>query len=89
MGVNPETLLFLHYAFDTRMVREFPGVWFERYADDAVLHCMEMARSLPQLKGVLSVMRRHAHAAARVMRTDFRCSGLRITPSCVDVDLAS
>ncbi|WUW68302.1 group II intron reverse transcriptase/maturase (plasmid) [Streptomyces sp. NBC_01455] len=32
--------LFLHYAFDTWMVREFPAVWFERYADDAVLHCV-------------------------------------------------
>lgn len=32
--------LFLHYAFDVWMVREFPGVWFERYADDAVLHCV-------------------------------------------------
>ncbi|MEU9290759.1 reverse transcriptase domain-containing protein [Streptomyces sp. NPDC048275] len=32
--------LFLHYAFDTWMDREFPTVWFERYADDAVLHCV-------------------------------------------------
>jgi RNA-directed DNA polymerase len=32
--------LFLHYAFDTWMAREFPAVWFERYADDAVLHCV-------------------------------------------------
>ncbi|MEV6537341.1 reverse transcriptase domain-containing protein [Streptomyces sp. NPDC051639] len=32
--------LFLHYAFDTWMGREFPSVWFERYADDAVLHCV-------------------------------------------------
>jgi RNA-directed DNA polymerase len=31
--------LFLHYAFDAWMAREFPSVWFERYADDAVLHC--------------------------------------------------
>ena len=31
--------LFLHYAFDTWMVREFPAVEFERYADDAVVHC--------------------------------------------------
>jgi RNA-directed DNA polymerase len=31
--------LFLHYAFDTWMVREFPGVPFERYCDDAVIHC--------------------------------------------------
>jgi RNA-directed DNA polymerase len=32
--------LFLHYAFDAWMAREFPTVWFERYADDAVLHCV-------------------------------------------------
>jgi RNA-directed DNA polymerase len=32
--------LFMHYAFDTWLVREFPAVWFERYADDAVLHCV-------------------------------------------------
>lgn len=32
--------LFLHYAFDTWMAREYPTVQFERYADDAVLHCV-------------------------------------------------
>jgi RNA-directed DNA polymerase len=32
--------LFLHYAFDVWMDREFPTVQFERYADDAVLHCV-------------------------------------------------
>ena len=32
--------LFLHYAFDAWMAREFPGVPFERYADDAVVHCV-------------------------------------------------
>ena len=31
--------LFLHYAFDMWLVREFPAVEFERYADDAVVHC--------------------------------------------------
>jgi RNA-directed DNA polymerase len=31
--------LFLHYAFDRWMTREFPGCPFERYADDAVVHC--------------------------------------------------
>ena len=31
--------LFLHYAFDLWIVREFPDVPFERYADDAVCHC--------------------------------------------------
>src|SRR5918995_3708761 len=31
--------LFLHYAFDTWMVRSFPRIPFERYADDAICHC--------------------------------------------------
>ena len=31
--------LFLHYAFDMWMARMFPGVAFERYVDDAVIHC--------------------------------------------------
>ena len=31
--------LFLHYAFDTWMARRFPAVPFERYVDDAVVHC--------------------------------------------------
>ncbi|OKI84578.1 group II intron reverse transcriptase/maturase [Micromonospora sp. CB01531] len=32
--------LFMHYAFDTWLEREFPTVEFERYADDAVVHCV-------------------------------------------------
>ena len=31
--------LFMHYAFDAWMAREFPEVRFERYCDDAVVHC--------------------------------------------------
>ena len=31
--------LFMHYAFDKWLEREFPAVKFERYADDAVVHC--------------------------------------------------
>ena len=31
--------LFMHYAFDLFLTREFPSVQFERYADDAVVHC--------------------------------------------------
>ena len=42
--------LFLHYAFDTWMAREFPGCPFERYADDAIVHC----RSLRQAEYVRS-----------------------------------
>ncbi|MFE2700094.1 group II intron reverse transcriptase/maturase [Streptomyces mirabilis] len=37
--------LFLHYAFDTWMAREYPTVQFERYADDAVLHCVSERQS--------------------------------------------
>jgi RNA-directed DNA polymerase len=31
--------IFLHYALDLWLAREFPAVPFERYADDAILHC--------------------------------------------------
>ena len=31
--------LFMHYAFDTWLARAFPAVEFERFADDAVVHC--------------------------------------------------
>jgi group II intron reverse transcriptase/maturase len=32
--------LFLHYAFDAWMAREYPGIRFERYVDDVVVHCV-------------------------------------------------
>jgi RNA-directed DNA polymerase len=40
--------LFMHYAFDTWLVRVFPAVTFERYCDDAVIHCTseEQARQV-------------------------------------------
>jgi len=31
--------VFMHYAFDAWMVREFPSIPFERYCDDVVVHC--------------------------------------------------
>ena len=31
--------LFMHYAFDSWMARNYPGCPFERYADDVVVHC--------------------------------------------------
>ena len=37
--------LFMHYAFDAWMAREHPGVAFERYADDAVVHCVTEAQA--------------------------------------------
>ncbi len=40
-GVVSPTLanLFLHYAFDLWMTRNYPGIPFERYADDIICHC--------------------------------------------------
>jgi group II intron reverse transcriptase/maturase len=32
--------LFMHYALDKWLEREFPAVAFERYADDGVIHCV-------------------------------------------------
>lgn len=38
--------LFMHYAFDMWMAREFPTVAFERYVDDAVVHCVSEQQAL-------------------------------------------
>jgi RNA-directed DNA polymerase len=45
--------LFLHYAFDLWMQRTFPNLCFERYADDAIVHC----RSKSQAQSVLEAIR--------------------------------
>ena len=41
-GVSSPLLanLFLHYGFDLWISRKYPGVRFERFADDAVIHCV-------------------------------------------------
>jgi RNA-directed DNA polymerase len=44
--------LFLHYAFDEWMRRNFETIPFERYADDIVVHC----RSEKQAKWIKSVI---------------------------------
>lgn len=45
--------LFMHYAFDAWMQRTLPSVPFERFADDAVVHC----RSKRQAESVLVAIR--------------------------------
>jgi RNA-directed DNA polymerase len=45
--------LFLHYALDAWMARTFPDAPFERYADDAIVHC----RSERQAQEVLAALR--------------------------------
>jgi RNA-directed DNA polymerase len=58
--------LFMHYAFDMWMVREFPAVRFERYCDDVVVHC----RSEGQARLVREAI------AKRLAE----CGGLRLHP---------
>jgi RNA-directed DNA polymerase len=38
--------LFLHYAFDVWMAREYPTVEFERYVDDIVIHCVNKQQAV-------------------------------------------
>jgi RNA-directed DNA polymerase len=45
--------LFLHYAFDSWMRRTYPSVQFERFADDALVHC----RSKREAEEVLEASR--------------------------------
>jgi RNA-directed DNA polymerase len=53
-GVSPVLAdLFMDYAFGLRLARGFPGCPFERYADDAVVHC----RAEAQAEAVLDALR--------------------------------
>jgi RNA-directed DNA polymerase len=38
--------LYLHYAFDMWLAREHPAVAFERYCDDAVIHCSSQEQAV-------------------------------------------
>ena len=44
--------LFMHYAFDEWMRRNFPRVPFERYADDVVIHCVSQQQAELVLEAV-------------------------------------
>lgn len=57
--------IFMHYAFDAWMNRVMPGVQFERYADDAVVHCTseeQARRTLEAIRGRLSECGLELHA---------------------------
>ncbi len=45
--------IFLHYALDLWLGREFPDVPFERYADDAILHCKSKAQAQTVLDAIV------------------------------------
>ena len=49
--------LFMHYAFDSWMAREFPGCPFERFADDAIVHCKSRAQAEVVLAGIAARMK--------------------------------
>ncbi|TJZ92082.1 group II intron maturase-specific domain-containing protein, partial [Actinacidiphila oryziradicis] len=44
--------LFLHYAFDAWMARNFPAIAFERYVDDAVVHCVSERQALMMVEAI-------------------------------------
>ena len=48
--------LFMHFAFDVWMAREFPGCPFERYADDAVVHCVSRRQAEQVLAAIAARM---------------------------------
>jgi hypothetical protein len=58
--------LFMHYAFDTWMAREFRQVPFERFVDDVIVHCV----SEQQARRVKDAI------ASRLAE----CGGLRLHP---------
>ncbi len=45
--------IFLHYALDRWLTREFPEVPFERYADDVILHCKSKAQARVVLHAII------------------------------------
>jgi RNA-directed DNA polymerase len=48
--------LFMHFAFDTWLARRFPGCPFERFADDAVVHCATKAQAEEVLAAIAERM---------------------------------
>jgi RNA-directed DNA polymerase len=44
--------LFLHYAFDMWMARRFPAAVFERYVDDAVVHCVSERQAIDVMEAI-------------------------------------
>jgi len=46
--------LFMHYAFDCWMQRNFPQCPFARYADDAVVHCRSLEQAQEAMQAIAS-----------------------------------
>ena len=48
--------LFMHYALDRWLARNYPGCPFERYADDAVVHCVSRQQAEAVLEAIAARM---------------------------------
>jgi len=57
--------LFMHYAFDVWMSKSFPKVKFERYADDALVHC----RNKEEAEQVLEAIKTRLKACGLELNT--------------------
>lgn len=49
--------LFMHYAFDAWMSREFRGIPFERYCDDIIVHCVSKRQAEAVLSSIVDRLR--------------------------------
>jgi RNA-directed DNA polymerase len=65
--------LFMHYALDVWMARNFPDCPFERYADDAIVHC----KTRRQAEYCMDGRRRaeHEHTSFTFLGYAFRARG--------------
>jgi RNA-directed DNA polymerase len=60
--------MFLHYAFDAWMVREFPAVRFERYCDDMIVHA-KSEREAQQLWDAIAIRLRECGVELNEQKT--------------------
>jgi group II intron reverse transcriptase/maturase len=60
--------LFLHYVFDEWMRRNYPGVPFERYADDVICHCRSL-KDAQALKAALEARMAQCHLQLHPQKT--------------------
>ncbi len=58
--------LYLHYALDAWMQRNYPAIPFERYADDVVVHC----RSQWQAKALLGALQKRLMECALALHPE-------------------
>ena len=68
--------LFLHYVFDVWMEKNFPSNPFERYADDAIVHC----RSRKEAEDLLAIKERFEDCKLSCIHRKRRSFTVRMPP---------